>query len=472
MVTRAGFLDFLTPAAGTKPSKRGRAQEIVDELLDLSEDTEAGIKVSPSVRQEIEELVDELESFCPKQPLRSELIFGEWEVVFASKPQTAGGPFRSPVGRAVFPGQRAIQIIEAPNVCINEVSYKTLGFIPGTARQEGEIEPIDEETFQITFAAGGVPKGAGGPPQRVIKVAYLDERVRVARAVPQEEGQEGSFYIFKRVETEEDEEEEEDEPTPAPPARAQRQRQQRREVVEEEPAPQPVSRSPFGTQIFSNIGKKGGMATQAERAYQNKGGRAAPPPAPPAQKARGRSTTGGTGTQVRKSPQEAAAERAAARAAAEEERRLERERAAAAKAAAEEERRLAREAAEEERRRAREAAEAERAALAQRRAAAKEQYDQLAAEAAEASTAARDAVTAAKSAEREAAGLLRQAGQARGIIERAVAAAEAAAARLQDGMAEEVAAEKEVLERQRVVNQLEKQLRQKAAELAPKLAKK
>ncbi len=43
------------------------------------------------------------------------------QVLYASKPQTAGGPFRSPVGRTVFPGQRATQSIQEPNICINEV---------------------------------------------------------------------------------------------------------------------------------------------------------------------------------------------------------------------------------------------------------------------------------------------------------------------------------------------------------------
>lgn len=43
------------------------------------------------------------------------------QVLYASKPQTAGGPFRSPLGRTVFPGQRATQSIQEPNICINEV---------------------------------------------------------------------------------------------------------------------------------------------------------------------------------------------------------------------------------------------------------------------------------------------------------------------------------------------------------------
>jgi hypothetical protein len=78
VVTRAGFLDFLT--APPKVAARGRANDLVDRLLELSDGTEGGIRASPATREAVGEVVDELEAFCPKAPLRSELIFGEWEV--------------------------------------------------------------------------------------------------------------------------------------------------------------------------------------------------------------------------------------------------------------------------------------------------------------------------------------------------------------------------------------------------------
>ena len=74
------------------------------------------------------------------------------QVLYASKPQTAGGPFRSPLGQIVFPGQKVLQRLAAPDSCVNEVSYKALGFIPGAARQEGEIQPLDGRTFRVRAA--------------------------------------------------------------------------------------------------------------------------------------------------------------------------------------------------------------------------------------------------------------------------------------------------------------------------------
>ena len=52
----------------------------------------------------------------------------------------------------------------------------------------------------------------GGLGQRVLQIAYLDDRVRVARFLPPEgdEEAEGSFYVFRRLGGEEEEEEEEE----------------------------------------------------------------------------------------------------------------------------------------------------------------------------------------------------------------------------------------------------------------------
>lgn len=55
-------------------------QELVDQLLELSSRTDGGLNASPAKRQQIEELVDELEAFCPRNPLRSPLLYGDYEV--------------------------------------------------------------------------------------------------------------------------------------------------------------------------------------------------------------------------------------------------------------------------------------------------------------------------------------------------------------------------------------------------------
>jgi hypothetical protein len=214
-LTRAGLLDRLLPrqAPNTKSSSAA-ADSIKQSLLDLTRDTDAGIKATPALRQEIEQQVAALEKFCIKSPLTNQLIFGDWQVIWASKPTTAGGPFRSSIGRTVLPGQTLRQVITPPNLCTNIVSFKGLGFISGKVEQQGIIEAINPSTFQLTFPQldEKMQGRAGGPRKRVIEITYLDEDIRVGRFIPEDgSDMDGSFYIFKRLGGEEEKEEEEEE---------------------------------------------------------------------------------------------------------------------------------------------------------------------------------------------------------------------------------------------------------------------
>ena len=182
---------------GRTSKNANKKQELVDRLLMATVDVDSGFKVSPQQREEIADIVENLQSYCMRDPLASEYIFGRWTLRYASKPQTAGGPFKTPVGRIVFPGQQASQIIEEPNLCVNEIRYKSLGFLPGSVRQEGTIEPLDGRTFELTFTTN-TGKRFGGPPKRVIETLYLDENIRIAQAIPQSETQEVGFYVFTR----------------------------------------------------------------------------------------------------------------------------------------------------------------------------------------------------------------------------------------------------------------------------------
>ncbi|PRW59283.1 putative plastid-lipid-associated chloroplastic isoform A [Chlorella sorokiniana] len=444
--TQALFSFLAPPKAKAGP---GKAQELVDQLLELSSRTDGGLNASPAKRQQIEELVDELEAFCPRNPLRSPLLYGDYEVTYTSKPQAAGGPYRSLPGRIVFPGQRPTQSIQPPNVLVNEVAYKTLGFLPGSVRQEGEITPINSDTFELVFNKGG---------KRIIQIVYLDDRVRVARSIPDEDaGTEGAIFVFRRLVEEEEVEEEVEELVEEAPKRGafafgtRKMKAAAAEEEEEEEEARPARR-PFGTQL---LGRKEGLATMAERRYaEQQGSRGTGSRGTQGRGARGGSAPAPTGT-ARKSREEIAAERAAAKAAAEEERRAAREAAEAEKARAREEAARAKAAAEEERRRAREQQEAERARQAELKEKAKEQLAALTAEAAEAIDEAKEAAAAAKEAEKAASSLLQQAGQARGLIDQAAAAFAAAVQQVEELKAAEKEAAAEAGEARGLLKQLE-----------------
>lgn len=423
---RAGLLDFLTPTF-TTTKKTVPAKQLVDDLIAVASKTDAGISASQSVRSEIDTLVEEVEKYCPKAPLRSELIFGEWEVLYASKPGTAGGPFRSPLGRIVFPGQKARQTIAPPDVVINEVSYKALGFVPGSARQEGEIETVDEYTFKIIFPQlANKMRAAGGPPERFITTTYLDDRIRIARTVPATEDEEASFYVFRRIVdgTEDDEDEEQTNKIQSRRVETRAKGTQVRKSSEtvQEPERSPGKRAAppfFGTQIFARSTVTNDD-TDSE-SPSKKGKRAQIPP-----------KSSKTEAITRKSREEIAAER----------------------------------------KQAQEVAKAEREAAAKRRAEAQEQYRQLNAQALEAATEARSANAAVVSLERSATKMIKAAAAAQSMIERAFRDADMENEKLVAAQAEEVEAEKQVLEAQRRVNDLELQLRRTLNSVAPSLRSK
>ncbi len=52
----------------------------MDQLLELTERTDGGLNASPAKREQIAALVEELEAYCPRNPLRSPLLYGDYEV--------------------------------------------------------------------------------------------------------------------------------------------------------------------------------------------------------------------------------------------------------------------------------------------------------------------------------------------------------------------------------------------------------
>jgi hypothetical protein len=68
-----------------------------------------------------------------------------------------GGPLKSGAGPVFFPGQVARQILEEPNSLVNQVQFKTLGFIGGYSRQYGTINPISGDTFIVSTSQLAVP---------------------------------------------------------------------------------------------------------------------------------------------------------------------------------------------------------------------------------------------------------------------------------------------------------------------------
>ncbi len=77
-------------------------------------------------------------------------------MLYASRTGTVATPFKSPVGRIVFPGLESSQELRPPNLVVNKANYKALGLIPGGITQEGTFERVDGKTIKASWGCGGL----------------------------------------------------------------------------------------------------------------------------------------------------------------------------------------------------------------------------------------------------------------------------------------------------------------------------
>lgn len=468
VVVRAGLFDFLAPKPAA-PAVNPRAQELSEALIDICSSTAAGSKASSTTKQEIEELVAELAQYSLKNPVKSPLLWGTYDVLYCSKPTAVGGPLKAGAGPVVAPGQVARQILEAPDSLVNEVTFKALGFLPGYSRQFGTITPLSGDTFQLSITEGelnfGVTKQAKTfNINRKIQIVYLDETLRIARFLPSEElsdseaeeaqgGPESEqiLFVFARSGQEAEEEAEEEEPA---------------EEEQEERAASPVlglfgggtrkvesfatqverqveqQRTRKGTQAFF-LGGRSRDAEEEEEEEERDDPRAARERERAAAQARKQREADEKRAAAERARQEAASAKAA------EQARIAKEKEAAAKARAAQE--------------ARERAEQEKAERAERQAAIREQLAELAEELKEAQAEAREAAKAAREVARENQGVLKQVAAAEGSIRQAEQEVEQVSVALEEAGQARKAAEQQLKQAQQAVKEAEAAYKQKVA---------
>ncbi|KAK2998229.1 hypothetical protein RJ639_022603 [Escallonia herrerae] len=99
--------------------------------------TDRGVSLTRDEHRKVAEVAQELQKFCVDEPAKCPLIFGEWDVVYCSVPTSPGGGYRSAVGRLFFRTKDMIQVIEAPDIVKNRVSFSALGFLDGEVSLQG-----------------------------------------------------------------------------------------------------------------------------------------------------------------------------------------------------------------------------------------------------------------------------------------------------------------------------------------------
>ncbi|XP_042002287.1 probable plastid-lipid-associated protein 8, chloroplastic [Salvia splendens] len=190
----AGVCASLSPAAPAL----SKPDDLVENILSKVVQTDRGVLLVGNEHQKVAEVADELEKFCISEPVKCPLIFGEWDVVYCSNPTSPGGGYRSSLGRLVFKTKEMIQVVEAPDIVRNRVSFSLLGFIDGEVSLKGKLTALDDKWIQVVFEApelkvGGAEFRYGGESEVKLQITYVDDKIRLGK------GSRGSLFVFKRL---------------------------------------------------------------------------------------------------------------------------------------------------------------------------------------------------------------------------------------------------------------------------------
>nr|AEZ52397.1 PAP fibrillin [Wolffia australiana] len=184
-------------ATAAQPSVAAPA-ELVESVLSKVNGTDRGVLLSKEGHADVDRLTTDLSKYCVEEPVKNPLIFGEWDVAYCSNPTSPGGGYRSAIGRLIFKTNEMIQIVEAPDVVKNTVSFSLFGSLAGQVSLNGKLKVLSERWIQVVFEAPELKIGSfdfryGGQSEVKLEITYVDEKIRLGR------GSRGSLFVFRRI---------------------------------------------------------------------------------------------------------------------------------------------------------------------------------------------------------------------------------------------------------------------------------
>eukprot|EP00262_Sarcandra_glabra_P021178 TRINITY_DN8790_c0_g1_i1.p1 TRINITY_DN8790_c0_g1~~TRINITY_DN8790_c0_g1_i1.p1 ORF type:complete len:236 (-),score=43.34 TRINITY_DN8790_c0_g1_i1:142-849(-) len=170
---------------------------LVDSILSKVMKSDGGVLLTREKHEEVAQVAQQLGTYCVDDPLKSPLIFGEWDVVYCSVPTSPGGGYRSSFGRLVFKTREMVQAVEAPDTVKNKVSFSAFGFLDGEVSLRGKLKVLDDKWIQVVFQppqlkVAGLEFEYGGESEVKLEITYVDEKIRLGK------GSTGSLFVFKR----------------------------------------------------------------------------------------------------------------------------------------------------------------------------------------------------------------------------------------------------------------------------------
>ncbi|KAK6927785.1 Plastid lipid-associated protein/fibrillin conserved domain [Dillenia turbinata] len=171
--------------------------DLVFSILSKVTQTDGGVSLNKVGHKEVAEMAQELHKYCVDEPVKCPLIFGEWDVVYCSRPTSPGGGYRSALGRLIFKTKEMIQVVEAPDIVKNKVCFTALGFLDGEVSLKGKLTVLDEKWIQVVFEPPELKVGSlelkyGFESEVKLAITYIDDKIRLGK------GSKGSLFVFQR----------------------------------------------------------------------------------------------------------------------------------------------------------------------------------------------------------------------------------------------------------------------------------
>ncbi|GAB2286357.1 Probable plastid-lipid-associated protein 8, chloroplastic [Dionaea muscipula] len=195
-VVRRRSLRISAPVSAA-PEVGAAPDDLVPSILSKVSRTDGGVQLTEDEHKEVACIAEELQKYCVDEPVKCPLIFGEWDVVYCSRPTSPGGLYRSTLGRVFLQTKEMVQILEAPDTVRNKVLFSALGFLDGEVSLKGKLKVLDERWVQVVFEPPEVKVGAlefqyGGESEVKLQITYIDEKIRLGK------GSRGSLFVFQR----------------------------------------------------------------------------------------------------------------------------------------------------------------------------------------------------------------------------------------------------------------------------------
>ncbi|KAL0910629.1 hypothetical protein M5K25_021631 [Dendrobium thyrsiflorum] len=171
--------------------------DLVSTILSKVKGTDRGVLLSKDGHREVSDVAQKLQKYCVSEPVKCPLIFGEWDVLYCSVPTSPGGGYRSSFGRLFLNAKEMVQVVEAPDIVLNKVSFSVLGFLDGEVSLKGKLKVLDEKWIQVIFEPPELKVGSlgfryGGESEVKLEITYIDDKIRLGI------GSKGSLFVFLR----------------------------------------------------------------------------------------------------------------------------------------------------------------------------------------------------------------------------------------------------------------------------------